>query len=628
MTARISAPDTAADVELRAVLNRAERRGFVMLAGAGSGKTTSLVKALDYVATTSRSQLQARTQQIACITYTEVAAKEIHKDVGGSPLIMVSTIHSFLWSLAKPFQKDISHWVRAHLEAKVNRLVDKQGAYTSRTRSNTIDRDKMQMDMLRKQIRLVGDVDQYTYGLGSDYGRGLLGHEDVLSMVPELISNSSLLARITARKYPYIFVDESQDTFPAVVEALKQVCNQAHGAVCLGFFGDPMQQIYQRSAGTIELEPNWVPIEKPQNFRSSDAVLRVINQVRSKADGLIQISGRKPDDRIEGECFFFVLPADNERDKRLGQVRAWLNCHSIGGDWTTDMTEGGDGAKILMIMHRMAAKMLGFDRLYSAFNDNGAKSLKQAFDEGTAWPLRPFEDVVFPICGADIDDSPEIFEILRNHGTLGLDTPGRNVRPRLAKIRSDITQLKERVEAGGADSVGSILRLVVEKGLCHQDMRLHAFLPPQRRPENLYLSENTSTTLDAFAACDVRELRPYFQYVRKQSPYSTQHGTKGAEFRKVIVVLDDEEGAEFRQYSYEKLLGIKELSDTDRRNLAEGAESVLERTLRLFYVCVSRAVESLAVVLVAHDVEAAVAALVNSELSSCGRVVTLAEIES
>lgn len=42
-------------------------------------------------------------------------------------------------------------------------------------------------------------------------------------------------------------------------------------------------------------------------------------------------------------------------------------------------------------------------------------------------------------------------------------------------------------------------------------------------------------------------------------------------------VLDDEEGASFRQYSDEKLFGIKDLSATDRQNLAEGTESVTSR---------------------------------------------------
>lgn len=81
-----------------------------------------------------------------------------------------------------------------------------------------------------------------------------------------------------------------------------------------------------------------------------------------------------------------------------------------------------------------------------------------------------------------------------------------------------------------------------------------------------------------------------------ESAHSTQHGTKGSEFERVVVVLDDDEGR-YTLYSYDKFLGLKELSDNDLENQAQGRDSAVERTRRLFYVCVSRAKHSLAMVL-------------------------------
>jgi DNA helicase II / ATP-dependent DNA helicase PcrA len=109
-------------------------------------------------------------------------------------------------------------------------------------------------------------------------------------------------------------------------------------------------------------------------------------------------------------------------------------------------------------------------------------------------------------------------------------------------------------------------------------------------------------------ACDIAELSGYYEYVEQRSPYSTQHGTKGAEFRRVLVVLDDEEGRH-NQYSYDKLFGLRALSGTDNDNIDAGKDSVLDRTRRLLYVCVSRATDALAVVLFAQDVAAAAAAM-------------------
>jgi DNA helicase-2/ATP-dependent DNA helicase PcrA len=48
----------------------------------------------------------------------------------------------------------------------------------------------------------------------------------------------------------------------------------------------------------------------------------------------------------------------------------------------------------------------------------------------------------------------------------------------------------------------------------------------------------------------------YQKYLNEESAYSTQHGVKGAEFERVMVILNDEEG-NMNTYSYEKLFGIK-----------------------------------------------------------------------
>ncbi len=628
MRSRLSAPDTRADIELRDLLDGDQLECFVMVAGAGSGKTTSLVKALDHVVTQHGARLRARTQQVACITYTEVAAKEIHADVGNSPLVAVSTIHSFLWSLIQPFQKDISKWVRRRIESSIEEIREKQKNYSSRTRKTTIEKDASDLEKLGNQLQSHAEVSRYVYGVGSDYSKGILGHEDIVTMVPELLLSSRLLQRILANKHPYIFVDESQDTFPNVVEALKCVGSEARGSVCLGFFGDPMQQIYQRGVGAITPEAGWAQIQKPENFRSSNKVLSVINQVRSAADGLVQVPGRPASKQAEGECFFFVLPADDHRSKRLDQVRAWLGEHSNAGSWLADSVERGEGAKVLMIVHRMVAKRMGFEHLYAAFHDGPSKSLKEAFDEGDAWPLRPFEQVILPICMAESVDSPSVISVIREKGgVLNVDMPDQDVKKSLVIARDAAERLRKTVAKAGPGSVGAALRLAATTRLIAPDPQLSAYLEPHGDHSDVVLNSKTKEVLDSFSACDVSEVPAYFKYFRQQSPYSTQHGTKGAEFSKVVVVLDDEE-ANYRLYSYEKLFGFKELSDTDKQNLAAGKESVLERTRRLLYVCVSRAAESLAVVTFTRDVAAAKSAIENAKTFPFERVLTEADLAS
>ena len=620
MTQRSEAPDTSADAELRRLLDAEPRGGFILVAGAGSGKTTSLVKALAHVIAARGDELQARTQQVACITYTEIAAREIQDDVGNSDLVHVSTIHSFLWRVVKPFHKDIAVWVEAHLRKKLAEAEAKQANSSSRTRASVRDSASASIERYRRHLDALPNVTRYRYGVGADYRRGILGHSDILAMVPDLIMERPLLARLVAAQFPYIFVDESQDTFKAVVESLKHVERLGQGKVCLGFFGDPMQQIYQTGVGEISPEPGWVTLKKPENFRSAEKILTVINRVRADADGLTQVSGLPTEQRRSGEVYFFVLPADNSRTRNLERVRNWLTEHSSSGGWMGDAAS--EGAKILMIVHKMAARRLGFLDLYNAFHLSGSR-LRDAFDEGSAWPLTPFMNVIMPLCSAGNGKPSSEVAILRKYSTvLSDESLGKNtLEAALSAAREAVTQLRNIVAVAGAGSVGRALRVAFNAGLIDPDPRLSAYLYAEGNGSDS-LDSGNFPVLDAFMRRDVAELWGYIEYLGNQSPYSTQHGTKGSEFPRVIVVIDDDEG-QFPLYSYEKLLGLRELSTRDEENQASGSDSVIERTRRLLYVCISRAMNALAVVLFAADVEAAIAALKASGLPGTEEPLTL-----
>jgi DNA helicase-2/ATP-dependent DNA helicase PcrA len=86
----------------------------------------------------------------------------------------------------------------------------------------------------------------------------------------------------------------------------------------------------------------------------------------------------------------------------------------------------------------------------------------------------------------------------------------------------------------------------------------------------------------------------YKKYVTDEIGFDTQHGVKGLEFKRVMVLLDDSESRGF-MYSYERLLGVVPPSKTDTKNIQEGKDSAMSRTLRLLYVTCTRAEDSLAV---------------------------------
>jgi DNA helicase-2/ATP-dependent DNA helicase PcrA len=608
MTSRIGQPDTPADIELRACLDERPLTSFVMVAGAGSGKTTSLVKALAHLAATRAPELRRRGQQVACITYTEVAVKEIWGDVGNDSLFHVSTIHSFLWTIIRPFQSDLKTWVLARIDEKVAEAQ----ARLDNPRTQARTRPGLERDIERygRQKLAVATLARFTYGTGSDYAKGVLGHADILKVAPSLIEEKPLLRNLVASRFPFIFVDESQDTVPAFVSALRRIAETEGEGFCLGFFGDPMQKIYTTGVGPIAKEAGWNEITKPENFRCPQRVLRVVNAIRVEDDGLRQTRGRTikrdgEDVPVEGTAKLFLLPADGRRSNRLAQVRRWMAATNQDPNWIEDRREAD--VRALVLVHRMAATRLGFPNLYASLNDKAPLSLKDGLDDGSSWVLRPFLAYLLPLvlalrAGRDFD----VVSALRAECQLlskdGL--AGQNAAAVLRQLRENTATLSDMLAAGAPTTIRQVLDFVMAQGLAALDERFAPYLADP----NMVVDDDSDPEagpIVAFLACEAGELWGYRHYIEDQSPFATQQGVKGAEFDRVLVIVDDEEGRGQTQISYGKYFGITPLSDTDRTNIEQNLDSVLGRTRRLFYVCCSRAVQDLAVVMFLPDVVAA-----------------------
>ncbi len=618
MTTRIHNPDTPADLELRRVLDR--MGCFVMVSGAGSGKTTSLVKAMAHVAKQRRAELLKSGRQIACITYTEVAEHELVRDLGNDPLCHVSTIHSFLWQLIRPFQTDIRRWAVRRNQEKLDELQQKQAGFGSRVQAKTREATRREIEECEQLQSIIPGVPKFTYETGRDYRLGILGHDDILRMVPTLIRERPLLCRVISQKYPYFFFDESQDTDDGVVDAMKEVSRQASEqgrSFCLGFFGDPMQKIYTAGKGSIDLLDGWVKIEKTENFRCPTRVLATINRIRYDGDRLQQTVGPRMRDGTEmpqeqGTSCIIILPLSEDRETSAGHVRTYLAAKNADPLWSKDDPEAD--LRVLVIEHAMAARRLGFDKLYDVFN-RGSESAKASFREGKNWVLTPFQSLLLPLADAVRNGRPyEVMSLLRSHSP-ALDpksfrqTP--NVVELLSKLKAAVQQLEKLLAVNGTTTIGEVLRFAHDGRLIRLDARIARVL---ELPDDSKEAAQNEVAADGAGAadaaiqddpieevllnclgCPASQLWGYREYIEDRSVYSTQQGIKGAEFQRVLVVLDDEESNHFL-FSYDKLFGISPPSDTDRRNQAEGKETVVERTRRLFYVCCSRALKGLAVV--------------------------------
>ncbi|WP_232438729.1 UvrD-helicase domain-containing protein [Burkholderia ubonensis] len=518
----------------------------------------------------------------------------------------MSTIHSFYWTIVKSFQADIQRWVASRLEEKLAELKDKAANFSARVQQRTRDKNARDTARCEGQLAELHSVKSFSYGVGSDYGKGVLGHDDVIKLTNFLLQNRPLFRQLVAMRFPFVFIDESQDTMVEVVQSFKAVEQQMRGSFCLGFFGDPMQKIYLSGAGSIAAEADWREIDKPENYRCSMSVLDVANAVRSGGDALVQERGRREvvdgEERpVVGSAQFFVLPTSMERDKALDQVRAWMATKGRDAHW--DSTDP-DTVKVLVIVHRMAANRLGFGGLYSALNDGAPDWLKQGFQEGTAWPLKPFLSSALPLVDAvNGGDEFGVMALLRAQSPRfkqdALATA--DVPKMLAEVRAAVLRLAAMSKDSNV-TIRAVLNHLNAHGLCAFDDKYlrHLEAVDGDAAADQEAGDGDALVLTPFLACSAPELFAYRTYLNDRSAFATQHGVKGAEFERVMVVLDDAE-SDFNLYSYEKYFGIAELSDRDNDNITRGQDNVLDRTRRLLYVCCTRAKRDLALVLFTED---------------------------
>jgi DNA helicase-2/ATP-dependent DNA helicase PcrA len=626
MISRSQQKDTDADRQLYRCVNALPPQSFLMIAGAGSGKTTSLIKGLTEILNKHGARMKLRRQRVACITYTEVAAQEIWSDVDNNALVHVSTIHSFLWSLIRQFQSDIREWVTWRIDEKIVELRETAANFGPRVHARTRLKNQDDVERYQGQRTKISAVRSFTYGIGSNYIDGVLGHDDIVKIVPQFVMERPLMRALVAQQYPFVFVDESQDTMEAVVSALKLIHTELGDRFCIGFFGDPMQRIYPTGIGEIPPNPDWQHITKPENFRCPATVLEVANAIRRDGDRLVQTGGRMtgPENAlvsVPGSAHLFVLPADTMRDQRLIQVRSWIAERNNDPAWRVDGNEE-DVVKLLVIVHRMAAKRLGFGDLYSAMNDGAPDKFRNGFLDGTAWPVRELTNFVLPlVLASNNGDEFKVMEVLRSQSPLLAreNLHGVNVAARLESLRRFTTRLCQMIDLNSGATNADVLRYIHQSEAIALDPKIISYLnlplpaPPReggdaqtpRDEEDAEELTKEVSAMDAFLACPASQFLGYYEYLNNDSPFSTQQGIKGTEFERVLVVLDDEEGGAHVQFSYEKYLGIQPLSEREEANRREGRETSIERTRRLFYVCCTRALKDLVVVLFTFHIEAA-----------------------
>ena len=574
--------DDHVDDEIQKCLMLEPPQSFFMFAGAGSGKTRSLINALEFLATEKSKYLSEHGKQIAIITYTNAACDEISRRLQYRPIFLVSTIHSFLWELIKNFQVDIRQWIEASIQEEISELQSKQsGRSATQSRAEKIKKKTERLEKIK-------NVKRFSYNPnGDNVGVDSLSHDEVIKIGAEFISSEETMKQILVNKYPILLIDESQDTKKELIDALLIVYKEKKDQWAIGMFGDTMQKIYQDGKDRLEdaIPPNWVRPVKVMNHRSSKRVVALANSIRSLSDDKTQ----KPrSDAAEGVVRLFIANANSNKEfteKSAARIMAEL---SSDQNWLTD-----DGYECLILEHHMAASRFGFTNLYSALDD--CKLFSTALRKGEIAEISFLSNTVSPLIKAHkADNEFEVSRLIRK------STPLLSKKSLAANINTQQEMLEKAEQASSSlfalwDNEAiplciDVLKNIQASGLYELTERTNEILDENYSGDDLKV-----VALKKALSVPFDEMERYAAYVSDKSRFATHQGVKGLEFPRVMVILDDTESRGFL-FSYEKLFGVKKQTATDLKNEKEGKDTSNRRTARLFYVACTRAMDGLAVV--------------------------------
>ena len=278
---------------------------ILVLAGAGSGKTKSIIHRCAYLL----QDLKVPPWNILVVTFTNKAAKELQERLQallGFPVqsLWVGTFHSICSRILRyeaahlPFGSSYSIYDDDAQKSVLKKIYKEYGfdpAKDPLTKvMNTISKYKNRLqlpeDLEAKRAELEDSdgyfrrfLNIYTYYQRSLLLNQALDFDDILLYTARLLRDNEQVRAKYQQMFRYVMIDEYQDTNHAQFQIVYQIAREHH-RVCV--VGDDDQAIYSFRGATLrnilEFErdyPGVQAIRLEQNYRSTTSILDLANAV-------------------------------------------------------------------------------------------------------------------------------------------------------------------------------------------------------------------------------------------------------------------------------------------------------------------------------------------------------------
>lgn len=530
------------------------KKCFRFEAGAGAGKTYSLIKALQYLIGKNSGVLLKNNQQIACITYTNVAVEQISIHTDHNPIIFAGTIHAFGWGLIKGLQKQMLSLI-PNLSDRWKERIEESGGI----KQQIIKYDLGHPRITEEEISL--------------------HHDDVIKIFSDFLYKDKFKSILFSR-FPIILIDEYQDTNKTLADSIVHNLIENDKRFLIGLFGDHWQKIYGSDVcGLItSSEGKIVEIKKNANFRSDKNIVESLNRIRPdlpqnekepNSTGEITVflsnewkGARRKDNHWQGD-----LPSDIAH-AYLVETQARL----IKNGWDFDP----NNTKILMLTNNVLADEQGYRNLTSIFRNTDDYLKKN--DPYIAF----LSDYVEPVCSSfEKKKYGEMFK------AVGLNTIQiKKHEDKLTWIRD----IRELINIRNKGTIGDVIEFLKKTEKPHLSSKVESAekkwlqLSLLTDKEELEKEKDFFEKIISIKALKYSELIALSKYLDDKTPFSTKHGVKGAEFENVLVVF----GRGWNNYNWNDFL------EWSKNGIKNGKEESYERNRNLFYVSCSRPKKRLA----------------------------------
>lgn len=669
MSKEISNENREAELAIQNEINShlEQFKSFCFDAGAGAGKTYALKESIEYILENKTDDLVKQNQKILCITYTNTAKDEISDRIGINSCVTVSTIHNFLWDfigrqqplLAKEHKKLIKFEL-AELQNKLNefafytqlndsthfeeivldpQFLDIFNKYYSKSaaefrnnikdciQTDTFDTNEVlkNVDNFKKVVTLLNKRRKLREALliiskkqnekiryfpsrnRDNLSKFIISHDTLLSYASSIIKDNDLIKRIFFNKYPYVLVDEYQDTDKKVIDIFNSVLDYSKkGNVnfLIGYFGDYMQNIYSDGVGKLTTDStDFKSIKKVFNRRSATPIIEVIEKIRNDNFGQKSIYQNFTD----GSYRFYHCKSD--------QLEFQLPDSITNSNSKNKFT-------CLLLKNESIAQKRNFGNLLNAiksfpkFKGNNYNNINSEFLssnlQNMGWFFKQLYNFIDFIDKIKNNNSTvkEITAFIDSHSKITYKVLCQLVK----KVRSiDSITLGQFIEDFGKidiqlteeSSNQNEFESILQNIFSIENLKNHMQEIKNQAYDYFYInykdsdidtddSERETDDLDAFFKLNMDEYIAWYHYIKENDKendvvYYTLHKSKGLEFDNVVIVLENKFG---RKKDYIKFFFENYCNPTLTLE-----ESVRFNTVRnLLYVACSRAKKNLRIV--------------------------------